>query len=54
MPFVAVAPTLTPGTVTDAPLSHYSLLAFTEDVLGVPEHLGAAAHAADLAAALGL
>jgi phospholipase C len=54
MPFVAVAPAVPNGTVVDLPLGHAALLAFTEDALGISEHLGAAADALDLGTAFGL
>lgn len=54
MPFFAVAPNIVPGTRTATQLDHYALLAFTEDVLGITTHLGAAATAPSLAAAFGL
>lgn len=54
MPFVAIAPGVPSGTVVGTPLGHASLLAFTEDALGISEHLGAAAGAPDLGAAFGL
>jgi hypothetical protein len=54
MPFVAVAPSVAPGTVVTTPLGHTSLLAFTEDALGISTHLGAASAAPALAAGFGL
>lgn len=54
MPFFAVGPSVTPGTEVTATLNHGSLLAFTEDALGISAHLGAAASAPSLAAAFGL
>lgn len=54
MPFLAVAPSIAPGTVAKAELDHYSLLAFTEDALGIGTHLGKAATAPSLAQAFGL
>jgi phosphatidylinositol-3-phosphatase len=54
MPFVAIAPSISPGTRVDSELSHYSALAFTEDALGITERLGGAANAPSLAAAFGL
>ena len=53
-PFVAVAPSIVPGTVADGQLDHYALLAFTEDALGVADHLGKAANAPSMAQAFGL
>jgi hypothetical protein len=54
IPFIAVAPQLAAGTVATAQLDHYALLRYTEDALGISDHLGKAATAADLRAALGL
>jgi phospholipase C len=53
-PLVAIAPSIAPGTVADVQLDHYALLAFTEDALGVPDHLGKAADAPSMAQAFGL
>jgi len=39
MPFVAVGPSVRPGTVVATPLSHASLLAFTDDALGIANTL---------------
>ena len=52
MPFIAIAPSVAPGTVASAELDHMSLLRFAEDALGIREHLGGAADAADLRAAI--
>jgi phospholipase C len=54
MPFFAIAPGIVPGTRATTELDHASLLAFTEDALGISDHLGSATRAADLATALGL
>ncbi len=54
MPFYAVAPSIAPGTLADQRLDHSALLAFTEDALGVVDHLGHPQGTADLAAAFGL
>ena len=54
MPFVAIAPTIVAGTVVDTQLDHYSVLAFTEDALGISARLGGAAKAADLGASFGI
>ena len=43
MPFIAIAPSVAPGTVATATLDHFSLLRFTEEALGITEHLGRAA-----------
>ena len=48
IPFLAAAPTVRAGTVASATLDHFSLLRFTEDALGLDEHLGRAATATDL------
>ena len=52
--FTAVAPSIAPGTRVDTELDHYSLLAFTEDALGITTHLGQAADAPSLADAFGI
>ena len=54
MPFYAIGPSVTPGTEATATLNHGSLLAFTEDALGISDRLGAAATAPSLATAFGL
>jgi hypothetical protein len=54
MPFVAVAPSVVPGTRVDTELDHYSLLAITEDALGIGTRLGGAADAPSLAAAFAI
>ena len=54
MPFIAVAPAIVPGTVGTGTFDHYALLRATEDLLGLPAHIGAAATARDLRTALGL
>jgi hypothetical protein len=51
---LAVAPSVRPGTRSAAVFSHYSLLRTTEDLLGLPGHLGRAASAASMAAAFHL
>jgi hypothetical protein len=53
MPFVAIAPRVTPGLAVPGPTSHFGLLRATEDLLGLPP-LGAAADAPGLAADLRL
>jgi hypothetical protein len=50
---VVIAPSVRPGTVSGAAVSHYSLLRATEEMLGLPL-LGAAASAPSLRAALGI
>ena len=54
MPFIAIAPSIRPGTNVDVELDHFSLLAFTEDALGVATRLGQAAGAMSMADAFGL
>jgi hypothetical protein len=53
-PFLAIAPPIVPGTRVETELDHYSLLAFTEDALGVQTRLGSAATAPSMADAFGL
>ena len=53
-PFLAVAPSIVPGTRVETELDHYSLLAFTEDALGVSARLGNAVGAPSMADAFGL
>jgi hypothetical protein len=52
MPFIAVAPSLRPGTVLGGYLDHYSLLRTTEELLGLPL-LGAARSATTMTGVLG-
>ena len=52
IPFIAIAPSIEPGTVATTTLDHFSLLRFTENALGIEEHLGRAADAAPLRAAV--
>ena len=54
MPFIAVAPSIVPGTVVATELDHYSLLGFTEDALGIAARLGGAANAPSLTDAFGI
>ncbi len=54
LPFVAVAPSIVPGTDADVQLDHYALLAFTQDALGITDRLGNAADASAMANAFGL
>jgi hypothetical protein len=53
MPFLAVAPSIRPGTVVRPRVDHYALLRTTEELLGVPA-LGAARTAPTMRAALHL
>ncbi len=52
--FTAVVPSIVPGTRVETELDHYSLLAFTEDAVGITSHLGKAADAPSLADAFGI
>jgi hypothetical protein len=54
MPFLAVAPTVDRGAVVTVPVDHYALLRTTEELLGLPPRLGAAATAPSMRTALGL
>ena len=54
MPFIAIAPSIKPGTSVDVELDHFSLLAFTEDALDIATRLGQAADAMSMADAFGL
>jgi hypothetical protein len=54
IPFIAVAPSIVPGTRSSAALDHFSLLAFTEAALGITTRLGQAGSATSLADAFGL
>ena len=54
MPFLAVAPSIVPGTRTEVELDHFSLLAFTEDALGITTRLGKAVDASSIADAFGM
>jgi hypothetical protein len=48
MPNIVVAPSIHPGTIVAQPVDHYALLRATEEMLGLPGRLGAAATAANL------
>jgi phospholipase C len=52
-PTIVIAPTVRPGTVVSARLSHFSLLRTTEDLFGLA-HLGSSGAAAPMTAAFGL
>ena len=54
MPFIAIGPSIKAGTNAAVELDHYSLLAFTEDALGIATRLGQAAGATSMADAFGL
>jgi phosphatidylinositol-3-phosphatase len=53
IPTLVVSPDTRPGTRSGTAFDHYSMLATTEDLLGVPR-LGAAAHATSMSGAFGL
>jgi hypothetical protein len=53
MPFLAVAPSVRPGTVVAQPVDHYALLRTTEELLGLPL-LGAARTTPSMRASLHL
>jgi hypothetical protein len=42
VPTIVISPTTRPGTASGLPFTHYSLLKTTEQLLGIPEHLGRA------------
>jgi hypothetical protein len=48
MPNLVITPTVVPGTVVSEMLDHYALLRSTEEMLGIPNQLGQAAHAPSL------
>jgi phospholipase C len=54
MPFIALAPTVPAGTVESAKVDHYALLRTTEEMLGIPMRLAAAAGAPSMRASLHL
>jgi len=54
VPLVVISPSTKPGTTSSAFLTHYSLLATTEDLLGLSPHLGDAATAPSLRSDFGL
>jgi phosphatidylinositol-3-phosphatase len=54
VPTVVLAPSVRPGTRVTTSISHYSLLRTTEELLGIRAHLGLAARARSLRAALHL
>jgi hypothetical protein len=51
---IVVAPSVPPGTRDGTPFNHYSLLRTTEEMLGLPTSLGAAATASSMRAAFHL
>ncbi len=54
IPTLVIAPHVRPGTRSSAAFDHYSLLRTTEDLLGLPTNLGAAARAPSMRQAFGL
>jgi hypothetical protein len=54
MPFIAVSPTIPPGTKVSTRMDHYALLHTTEAMVGISTFLGRAATAPDLRPAFGL
>ncbi|MCU1504149.1 MAG: phosphoesterase [Ilumatobacteraceae bacterium] len=54
MPFVAIAPAIGPGTQVTTQLDHVALLHFTEDALGITDHLGGPSASPTLASAFAL
>jgi hypothetical protein len=54
MPFVAISPSVQPGTVLTDTVDHYSLLRTTEEMLGISTFLGKAATAPSMRAGLHL
>jgi hypothetical protein len=54
VPTIVVSPYTKPGTHNASAFTHYSLLRTTEELLGIPTHLGQAAHAASMRADFGL
>ena len=51
---IVVSPSTRPGTRSTEAFTHYSLLRTTEQLLGIPGHLGLAAAAASMRAAFNL
>jgi len=54
IPTLVIAPHTHPGTRSARSFSHYSMLRTTEELLGLPVRLGAAARAASMRSAFGL
>ena len=52
MPFVAITPSVRPGTVITQTVNHYALLRTTEEMLGITTYLGKAATAPSMRAGL--
>ena len=54
VPNIVISPTTAPGSVSAVAVDHYSLLRTTEEMLGIPSHLGRAGAAPSLRAAFHL
>jgi phospholipase C len=54
IPNIVISPTTRPGTASTTPFDHYSLLRTTEEMLGIPTHLGQAASARSMRSAFRL
>src|SRR5436309_573316 len=54
VPLVVISPSVKPGTAPSTFLTHYSLLATTEDLLGLSPHLGDATNAPSLRSDFGI
>jgi hypothetical protein len=54
MPFLAIAPTVPAGTALGEAVDHYALLRTTEEMLGIPTPLDAAAHAPSMRTSLNI
>ena len=54
IPAIVVSPATAPGTTSDVPYTHYSLLRTTEELLGIPDLLGHAASARSMRSAFQL
>ncbi|HEV7861514.1 MAG TPA: alkaline phosphatase family protein [Acidimicrobiia bacterium] len=54
IPNIIISPTTRPGTAPTAPFDHYSALRTTEEMLGIPTHLGRAAQASSMRSAFKL
>lgn len=54
VPLIVISPWTKPGTRSARPFTHYSLLRTTEELLGIPTHLGHAHGASSMRTAFGL
>jgi hypothetical protein len=54
IPNIVISPTTRPGSAPTTPFDHYSLLRTTEEMLGIPTHLGRAAGARSMRSAFRL